>query len=205
LFLQLILLFFVFHTLWIFGTVNIFILLSSFMSILNPLIMNAQGAQATAKDARHLPVKKRGYKKRFGRNNLNRSRSHAEEALSAAFGTPGKRPRKTIPAKTDTADYKSMQRVLRLGSKHKTKTSPPIAMKKETDTVQRQITETPTGSWRKKTNPHADANGGPKKGEEFEFFEWAEKEWDAHVKTLSPEEQEEIKAAVKNMAAKMNS
>lgn len=53
-------------------------------------------------------------------------------------------------------------------------------------------------------NPFATKEGSPKFGKEMEFFEWAEKNWNIHLETLSSEERaKHIEAAV-SLSEKMN-
>jgi len=53
-------------------------------------------------------------------------------------------------------------------------------------------------------NPYADKDGAPKKGEETQFFKWAEKNWNKHLLTLSEDEREKHIAAAISLSEKMN-
>ena len=54
-------------------------------------------------------------------------------------------------------------------------------------------------------NPFAKPDGSPIDGKEFEWLDWAIKDDEKWIATLSPEEQEKVKAARKHMADKMQS
>ena len=53
-------------------------------------------------------------------------------------------------------------------------------------------------------NPFANKDGSPKYGKEIEFFEWAEKNWNSHLDTLTLEEKEKHIAAAISLSKKMN-
>jgi hypothetical protein len=53
-------------------------------------------------------------------------------------------------------------------------------------------------------NPFADKDGTPQKGEELQFFEWAEKNWNKHLDTLSAAEKKKHIDAAISLSEKMN-